>query len=48
MKENFSGDVYNAYLKLPIAVMKADLFRYCVVYHYVAYHVAYHSYHVYL
>jgi mannosyltransferase OCH1-like enzyme len=34
MKENFSGDVYTAYLKLPIAVMKADLFRYCVVYHY--------------
>jgi mannosyltransferase OCH1-like enzyme len=34
MREKFSGNVYNAYLKLPMAVMKADLFRYCVIYFY--------------
>jgi mannosyltransferase OCH1-like enzyme len=32
MKENFSGPVYEAYQKLPMAVMKADLWRYCVIY----------------
>lgn len=32
--ENFSQDIYEAYQKLPMAVMKADLWRYCVIYHY--------------
>ena len=34
MKNHFSGRVYNAYCKLPLAVMKADLFRYCILYKY--------------
>ena len=34
IKEHFN-DIYDAYQKLPIPVMKADLWRYCVVYHYV-------------
>ena len=34
MKTHFSGLVYDAYLKLPMAVMKADLWRYCIVYKY--------------
>ncbi len=34
MKEHFSGTIYDAYQKLPMAVMKADLWRYCVVYKY--------------
>jgi len=34
MKENFEGEIYDAYKKLPISVMKADLWRYCVVYKY--------------
>ena len=34
MKEHFSGLVYDAYIKLPMAVMKADLWRYCIVYKY--------------
>lgn len=34
MKEHFSGTVYDAYQKLPMAVMKADLWRYCVIYKY--------------
>ena len=33
IKEHFN-DIYDAYQKLPIPVMKADLWRYCVVYHY--------------
>ena len=32
MLEHFPGDIYEAYIKLPIAVMKADLWRYCVIY----------------
>ena len=34
MKENFEGDVYEAYTKLPLKVMKADLWRYCIIYKY--------------
>lgn len=34
MKENFKGIIYNIYKKLPLSVMKADLWRYCVIYHY--------------
>jgi mannosyltransferase OCH1-like enzyme len=34
MKETMGGDVYRAYCKLPMAVMKADLWRYCIVYWY--------------
>lgn len=32
IKTNFSEDVYTAYKKLPLNVMKADLWRYCVIY----------------
>jgi len=34
MKEHYSGRVYEAYCKLPLAVMKADLWRYCILYKY--------------
>jgi mannosyltransferase OCH1-like enzyme len=34
MKTYFFGKVYNAYQKLPMSVMKADLWRYCIIYHY--------------
>jgi mannosyltransferase OCH1-like enzyme len=34
MREHFSGDIYDAYQRLPMAVMKADLWRYCIVYKY--------------
>ena len=34
MKEHYSGTVYEAYQRLPLAVMKADLWRYCIVYKY--------------
>lgn len=34
IKDNFDSDIYNAYMKLPISVMKADLWRYCVIYKY--------------
>jgi mannosyltransferase OCH1-like enzyme len=34
IKENFSADVYAAYIRCPMAVMKADLWRYCVIYHF--------------
>lgn len=34
MREQFSGATYDAYKKLPIAVMKADLWRYCILYKY--------------
>ena len=34
MKEHYYGTIYDAYLKLPMAVMKADLWRYCVIYKY--------------
>ena len=27
-------DIYNAYCKLPLSVMKADLWRYCIIYHF--------------
>tara|TARA_B100000900_G_scaffold414529_1_gene441419 strand:- start:806 stop:1540 length:735 start_codon:yes stop_codon:yes gene_type:complete len=33
MKENFP-DIYEIYHNLPVSVMKADLWRYCVIYHY--------------
>ena len=32
MKEKMGGDIYKAYCLLPIAVMKADLWRYCIIY----------------
>ena len=34
IKNNFSDDVYRAYCRLPMAVMKADLWRYCIIYKY--------------
>jgi mannosyltransferase OCH1-like enzyme len=34
IKQNFPENVYSAYQKLPLGVMKADFWRYCVVYHY--------------
>ena len=34
IKTQLSGDVYDAYCRLPMAVMKADLWRYCVIYTY--------------
>lgn len=34
IKKHFNGKVYQAYMKLPLAVMKADLWRYCVIYHF--------------
>lgn len=34
MKKYYSGIIYDAYCKLPLAVMKADLWRYCVIYKY--------------
>ena len=33
MKEIVGGKIYEAYQCLPIKVMKADLWRYCVIYH---------------
>lgn len=33
MKE-IGGDIYKAYQKLPMKVMKADLWRYCIIYKY--------------
>jgi mannosyltransferase OCH1-like enzyme len=32
IKDNFNEDTYKAYVKLPMAVMKADLWRYCIIY----------------
>ena len=34
MKTHFPGKTYQAYCRLPMAVMKADLWRYCVLYTY--------------
>jgi mannosyltransferase OCH1-like enzyme len=34
MQENFEGEIYEAYKKLPLPVMKADLWRYCIIYKY--------------
>jgi mannosyltransferase OCH1-like enzyme len=34
IKDNFDELVYKAYMKVPLAVMKADLWRYCVIYYY--------------
>jgi mannosyltransferase OCH1-like enzyme len=34
IKDNFDDDTYTAYKKLPIPVMKADLWRYCIIYKY--------------
>lgn len=34
IKENFDEKIYKAYSILPVAVMKADLWRYCVIYKY--------------
>jgi hypothetical protein len=34
IKNNFDSNVYEAYMKCPINVMKADLWRYCVIYKY--------------
>lgn len=33
MEINFS-DIYDVYKNLPLAIMKADLWRYCVIYHF--------------
>jgi mannosyltransferase OCH1-like enzyme len=32
MRQHFSGKIYEAYKKLPLGVMKADLWRYCIIY----------------
>ena len=32
MRDHFYGDVFDCYCRLPMAVMKADLWRYCVIY----------------
>ena len=32
--KRIGGDIYKAYQKLPIKVMKADLWRYCIIYKY--------------
>jgi mannosyltransferase OCH1-like enzyme len=34
MKDKMRDDIYKAYQILPMAVMKADLFRYCIIYYY--------------
>ena len=34
MVELFGNEIYEAYSKLPMAVMKADLWRYCIIYKY--------------
>jgi mannosyltransferase OCH1-like enzyme len=34
IKDYFDDSVYKAYMRLPLAVMKADLWRYCVIYYY--------------
>lgn len=34
MVEEFGDEIYEAYNRLPMAVMKADLWRYCVIYKY--------------
>jgi mannosyltransferase OCH1-like enzyme len=34
IKNNFDSNVYEAYMKCPMNVMKADLWRYCVIYKY--------------
>jgi len=34
IKNNFDENVYKAYMKCPIPVMKADLWRYCIIYKY--------------
>ena len=31
---DINKDLYTAYCKLPLAVMKADLWRYCIIYHF--------------
>ena len=34
MKNNFDDKIYKAYSLLPMGVMKADLWRYCIIYKY--------------
>lgn len=34
MREDIGEDTYKAYVKCPLAVMKADLWRYCIIYKY--------------
>lgn len=34
MKKYFAGETYDVYKKMPIPVMKSDLWRYCIIYHY--------------
>lgn len=34
MRDKIGGIVYDAYKRLPMAVMKADLWRYCIIYYY--------------
>jgi mannosyltransferase OCH1-like enzyme len=34
MRDKMGGSIYEAYCRLPLAVMKADLWRYCVIYYY--------------
>ncbi len=32
IKDNFEEKIYNAYMKCPLPVMKADFWRYCIIY----------------
>jgi mannosyltransferase OCH1-like enzyme len=34
MKQYYSGEIYDFYCRLPLAVMKADIWRYCIIYKY--------------
>ena len=34
IKDNFEENIYKAYMKCPVAVMKADFWRYCIIYKY--------------
>jgi mannosyltransferase OCH1-like enzyme len=34
IRENYDEDTYRAYSRLPMSVMKADLWRYCIIYKY--------------
>jgi len=34
MKEIIGGKIYDAYKRLPMSVMKSDLWRYCIIYEY--------------
>ena len=32
IRDHFPGDIFHCYCRLPMSVMKADLWRYCVIY----------------